>query len=64
MCMCVYFWKHFKVICAPTKSEKKKIALRKCNDVSTQSIKLRGARRRGEADSKANAGLVGVLNMN
>lgn len=65
VCMCVYFWKHFKVICAPTKNEKKKkITLRKCNDVPTLSIKLRRARRRREADSKANAGLVGVLNMN
>ena len=63
---CVYFWKHFKVICAPTKKAKKKkdFTLRKRNDVPTHSIKLRGERRRGEADSKANAGLVGVLNMN
>lgn len=44
--------------------KKKKETLGKRNDVPTHSIKLRGERRRGEADSKANAGLVGVLNMN
>lgn len=62
MCIHAYFWKHFKVICAPTKSNKKKVleSVMMC----LLTVWLRGERRRGKADSKANAGPVGVLNMN
>lgn len=54
--ICVYFWKHFKVMCALTKSRKKskkkkrknKITLRKRNDVPAHSVKAE----RGETERR------------